>query len=105
MHLFKSALRCLLVGSLLVLSNLLCGKAVEAQVPPPDYGFVTVADESGEPVVGAAVIVYNSSGEEIFHQVTNTAGAVRIAQREREAIIREQRPSNIDMGKLCCPYH
>jgi hypothetical protein len=98
MHLFKPALRHLFIGSLLALCGLLCGKTVEAQVPIPDYGFVTVADESGAPVAGAAVTVYNASGEEIFHRITNTAGGMRIALPERGAIIKEQRLSNSNGG-------
>jgi hypothetical protein len=102
MHLFKPALRYLFIGSLLALCGplcgTLCGKTVNAQVPIPDYGFVTVADESGAPVTGAAVTVYNASGEEVFHRITNAAGGVRITRHEREAMIKEQKLSNSNRG-------
>jgi hypothetical protein len=98
MNLFKPALRHLFIGSLLALCGPLCVKTVEAQVPIPDYGFASVADESGAPVAGAAVTIYNASGEDILHRITDTAGKVRIAQHEREAIINEQRQSSSNGG-------
>jgi hypothetical protein len=102
MNLFKPALRHLFIGSLVALCGplcvTLCVKTVEAQVAIPDYGFASVADESGAPVAGAAVTVYNASGEDIFHRITDTAGKVRIVQLERETIINEQNRSSSNGG-------
>jgi hypothetical protein len=98
MNLCKPALRHLFIGSLLALCGPLCVKTVEAQVAIPDYGFVSVADESGAPVAGAAVTVYNASGEDILHRITDTAGKLRISPHEREAIIKEQSQSGGNGG-------
>ncbi len=86
MRLFKPLFRHLIVVCWLML----CGKAVEAQVAPPIYTFVEVTNESGKPVAGAAVVIYNASGEEVRHWVTDDAGKAYIRGSKHGLVAGEQ---------------
>src|SRR5262245_3071562 len=71
----------------------LCGGTVRAQVPPPLYTFLEVTGESGAPVAGASVVLYNASGEEVRHWVTDDGGKVRI-RGHKSGLINEPWLSN-----------
>jgi len=85
MELFKAARPYLIIVCWLVIS----GRAIEAQVAPPIYTFVEVTDETGLPIAGAAVVIYNSEGEEIRHWLSDDAGRVHIGGHKSELATRE----------------
>jgi len=85
MELFKAARPYLIIVCWLVIS----GRAIEAQVAPPIYTFVEVTDETGLPIAGAAVVIYNSSGEEIRHWLSDDAGRVHLGGYISELATRE----------------
>ncbi len=72
---------------------LLCGEAVRAQVPPPQYGFVSVNTETGAPAPDSVVVVYNGSGVEIHRQITGYEGKLFVHKWIKDKIILEQKES------------
>jgi len=84
-YLLKVSCRYLIIICWLVIS----GRGIEAQVAPPSYTFIEVTDESGLPLAGAAVVIYDASGEEIRHWLSDDAGRVHIWGYKNELAIRE----------------
>jgi len=68
---------------------MICCRGIEAQVAPPSYSFIEVTDESGLPIAGAAAVIYDDSGEEIRHWLSDDAGSVHIWGYKSELAIRE----------------
>src|SRR5215510_4852326 len=92
MYLFKTVIRHLIAICWL----LLCGEMIEAQTPPPSYTFVEVTGESGALVAGATVMIYNASGEEIRHWITDRTGRARVRGSKQGLIDKEKWLGNWD---------
>ena len=109
-HLSVTIARSAGVGLLLMVAiSILAGaKPIAAQVMPPGYVFVEVSDQTGKPVSGAAVVLYDLEGREIGSSITDPDSRAAInkqthyysGQKAQKFIVRITKPGYLTQEVL-----